>query len=359
MVISVLILVSLSLIVKRVWFKSAKPVKVAKASMRDIRQTVSSTGSIEAREKVQVSFEMAGRVKAVYFKEQDKVKKGQILARLVDDEIAAQLDQSKAALLQAEISLKNLEKNLKRAQELYKKSFLSLEGMETVQTEYEMAGELLAQRKASYAAVKARANSSVITAPITGTVIRKFIKEGEIVAGPLSASRISEPVPIAEIADLNEMEVSTDIDETEVAKIRQGQEALIKIDAYPDKLLKGTVRAIALVTLERKEAGRNYRVNVSLLNTPGWLRLGMTSTVDFILQEKKGILCVPVEAVLQKGNRSVVFVVKEGRTIEREVKTGIGDEEYLEISYGLNPREEVVIGDLTKLYQGGRVNPVL
>jgi HlyD family secretion protein len=231
--------------------------------------------------------------------------------------------------------------------------------METVQTEYEMAGELLAQRKASYAAVKARANSSVITAPITGTVIRKFIKEGEIVAGPLSASRISEPVPIAEIADLNEMEVSTDIDETEVAKIRQGQEALIKIDAYPDKLLKGTVRAIALVTLERKEAGRNYRVNVSLLNTPEWLRLGMTSTVDFILQEKKGILCVPVEAVLQKGNRSVVFVVKEGRTIEREVKTGIGDEEYLEISYGLNPREEVVIGDLTKLYQGGRVNPVL
>jgi HlyD family secretion protein len=358
MAISILVLISVSLMAKQVWLKGAIPVKVVKASMKDIRQTVSSSGSIEAKNKVQVACEMAGRVKAVYFKEQDKVKKGQLLARLVDDEIAAQLDQARAAFLQAEISLKNMEKNVKRAQELYKKGFLSLEGMETAQVEYDMGCELLSQRKASYEAVKARLNSALITAPITGTVIKKFIREGEIVAGPLSASRISEPVPIAEIADLTEMEVSTDIDETEIAKIQHGQDALIKVDAYPDKILKGKVREIALVTSERKEAGRNYRVNVSLLDTPEWLRLGMTSTIDFIIHEKKGVLCVPVEAVLQKENRSVVFMVKEGKIIEREVKVGIGDEEYLEISSGLSPGEEVVIGDLTKFYQGERVKTV-
>jgi RND family efflux transporter MFP subunit len=252
-----------------------------------------------------------------------------------------------------------MEKNLKRAQELYKKGFLSQEGIETAQAEYDMGGELLAQRKASYEAIKARSNSTIITAPISGTIVRKFIKEGEIVAGPLSTSRLSEPVPIAEIADLDEMEVLTDIDETEVAKIRPGQEVVIKVDAYPDKVLKGTVRGIALVTSERKETGRNYRVNVSLQNTLEWLRLGMTTTVDFILQEKKGILCVPADAVLQKENRSVVFLVKEGKITERDVTTGIGDEEYLEISSGLTPGQEIVIGDLTKLYPGERVKIVL
>jgi hypothetical protein len=134
---------------------------------------------------------------------------------------------------------------------------------------------------------------------------------------------------------------------------------VVKIDAYPDKVLKGTVRGIALVTSERKETGRNYRVNVSLQNTPEWLRLGMTSTVDFIIEEKRGILCVPRDSVLQKGNRSVVFIVKEGKLIEREITTGIEDEEYLELRSGLNPGEEVVIGDLTKLYPGERVKPVL
>jgi hypothetical protein len=84
----------------------------------------------------------------------------------------------------------------------------------------------------------------------------------------------------------------------------------------------------------------------------------MTSTVDFIIHEKKGVLCVPVEGVLQKENRSVVFMVKEGKLIEREVTVGIGDEEYLEISSGLSPGEEVVIGDLTKFYQGERVKTV-
>jgi HlyD family secretion protein len=354
-VISLLLLLSFILIAKRIWFKGALPVRVVSASTRDIRQTVSSSGSIEAREKIQVAFEMAGRVKAVYFKEQDRVKKGQVLARLVDDEIAAQLDQARAAVLQAEISLKNMERNLTRAKELYKKGFLSLEGMEVVQTEYDMGCELLTQRKASYEAVKARSHSTLITAPITGTVIRKFIKEGEIVAGPLSAGRISEPVPIAEIADLSQMEVLTDIDETEVAKIHREQEALIKVDAYPDTILTGTVREIALVTSERREAGRNYRVIVSLLNTPAWLRLGMTSTVDFIIQEKKGILCLPADAILQKENRSAVFVVEEGKLREKEVKTGIGDEEYLEVISGVTSGEQVVTGDLSKLHQGERV----
>ena len=357
--ITILILLLLIIIAKRAFYKGEVTVKLAKATIREIRQTVSSSGSIDAKEKVQVAFEMAGRVKAVYFKEQEKVVKGQVLARLVNDEITAQLDQAKAGVLQAEISRKNIEKNLKRAQELYKKGFLSLEGMETVQTEYDMGGELLAQRKASYEAVQARLNSSVITAPITGTVIRKFIKEGEIVAGPLSASRISEPVPIAEIADLTVMEVATDIDETEVANIRQGQDTLVKVDAYPERVLQGKVREIALVTSEKREAGRNYRVKVSLNSTPGWLRLGMTTTVDFIIQEKKGILCVSAEAVLQKDNHSIVFLVKDGRLVEKEVKTGIGDEEYVEIISGLSPGEEVVIGDLTKLYPGERVKPVL
>jgi HlyD family secretion protein len=334
-------------------------VRVTKAIVKDLRQTISSSGTIETKEKVQVAFETAGRVKAVYFKEQDKVKKGQVLARLVDDEITAQLEQAKASVMQAEINLRNMEKHLKRAQELYKKGFISLEGMETAQVEYDTASELLAQRKASYEGVKARSNSSIITAPISGTVIRKFIKEGEIVAGPLSASRISEPIPIAEIADLDEMEVSTDIDETEIKNIHEGQQTLIKIDAYPDKVLKGTVRGVALASSsERREAGRNYRVNVALMTSPDWLRLGMTSTVDFIVQEKKGVLCVPADIVLQRENHSVVLISTEGRIKEQEVKTGMGDDEYVEITQGLKEGEEVITGDLSKLKPGEKVTLV-
>lgn len=322
-------------------------VKTAEASLGEITQSISYAGSIDSPRRVKVGSEIAGRVAAVLFDELDEVRAGQALIKLEDDELKAQLSQAQEALNQAQINLVTIEKNLTRVKELFKKGFASTEQLETAQQAYDVGRALIKQSQANHAFIRARLGATTITAPLSGTIVSKNVTVGEIVAGALGGGNFSVPTPIAEIADLSNLEVYADVDEVDISKIHLEQEALITVDAYPSKTFKGVVRAIASSTVGRRDVGITYRVKVHITTPDKILKLGMTANLDFLLENSGQILTVPKSAVLVQGDEQIVLIIKDQQVFKRTVEIGMEGEEFIEITSGLQPGEQIITAIIT------------
>jgi HlyD family secretion protein len=331
-------------------------VELEPVTLRDIVNSISYSGFIDTESRVLVCSEIPGRVIGVYFDELDYVKEGDVLVKLADDEISAQLKEAKAILSAAKIRLNNSERNLDRVKKLFEKGFIPKEEMERSQLEVDINRAELSKAKSNFELIQARLKNTFITAPISGVVTKKHIEKGEIVAGPLGSKGVSEPVPIAEITDFNSLKVYTDVDEIDIAKIRIGQEAIITADAYPERKLQGKVEEIALVPSKKKEVGTNYRVKVKIKNPAKFLRLGMTTNVDFILSSKKNVLSISRNSVLKDGKSSYVLIIKNGRVYKKSIDIGIEGENYVEVTQGLKPNQMVITGvNLEELKEGQKV----
>ena len=322
-------------------------VKTAEASLGEITQSISYAGSIDSPRRVKVGSKIAGRVAAVLFDELDEVHAGQVLIKLEDAELKAQLSQAQEALNQAQINLVTIEKNLTRVKELFKKGFVSTEQLDTAQQAYDVGRALIKQNQANHAFIRARLGSTTLTAPLSGTIVSKNVTVGEIVAGALGGGTFSVPTPIAEIADLSNLEVYADVDEVDISKVHVEQEALITVDAYPDKTFKGVVREIASATVGRRDVGITYRVKVHITTPDKILKLGMTANLDFLLENSGQILTVPKSAVLVQGDEQIVLIIQDQQVFKRTVEIGMEGEEFIEITAGLQPGEQIITAIIT------------
>ena len=327
-------------------------VSTVEAALGDITQSISYSGSVESRNRVRIGSKIAGRVSAVFFEELDDVHKGQTLVKLENGEIKAQRNRAKEAINQAEINLANAEKNLSRMEELFKRGFSSKEQLDSVQQAFDVSKAMLEQNRSNYKGADVRLGYSTILAPVSGTIISKNVTVGEIIAGPLGGGNLTVPTAIAEIADLNDLEVRVDVDEVDIGKVKVGQEAIISVDAYPDKVFKGVVKEIAIMTSSRREVGITYRVKAHIENPGKILKLGMTANVDFIMRSRKQVLSVPTNAILAQEGRNFVFTVSDNIVDKKEIITGIEGEEFFEVASGLQPGEMVVVGVKTETVDG-------
>ena len=328
-------------------------VNTVEAVLRDITQSISYSGSVESRNRVRIGSKIAGRVSAVFFEELDDVHKGQTLVKLENGEIKAQRNRAKEAINQAEINLANAEKNLSRMEELFKRGFASKEQLDSAQQAFDVSKAMLEQNRSNYKGTNVRLGYSTILAPVSGTIISKNVTVGEIIAGPLGGGSLTVPTAIAEIADLNDLEVYVDVDEVDIGKVKVGQEAIISVDAFPDKAFKGVVKEIALMTSSRREVGITYRVKAHIENPEKILKLGMTANVDFVMRSRKQVLTVPNGAILAQEGRNFVFTVSDNIVDKKEIITGIEGEEFFEVASGLQPGEMVVVGVKTETVDGG------
>ena len=349
----VFILALLSLFFLKYLSKEKVQVKMAEATLRDITQSVSYSGSIESRNRVRIGSEITGRVSAVFFKELDDGGEGQVLVKLEDSEIKAQLNRAKEALNQAEINLVNAKRNLGRVEELFKKGFVSEEQLDSAQQAFDLGKALVKQNRSNYEVIDARLKYTTIKSPISGTVISKNVTAGEIVAGPLGGGNLTMPTAIAEIAKLCELEVHVDVDEVDIGKIKVGQEATVSVDAFPSKTLKGVVKEVALMTSSRREIGITYRVRVHIDNPEKILKLGMTANVDFVIRSRKQVLSVPRSSVLAQVGKNFVLTVSDNIVDKIEIVTGIEGEDFMEVASGLHPGDMVVVGIKTETVEGG------
>src|SRR5262245_24890795 len=350
----------------------AAVVTVARVAPADFTETVLATGSLVAREEILVGPEVEGlRITEVLADEGARVKKGDVLARLVSDTLDAQLAQndaalarSTAAIAQAKASITQAEarvvesrnaferaKPLRQAGHLTEAVFDQREqAASTAQAQLAAALDGLKVAEAEKAQVEAqrrelnwRRGRVEVTAPADGIVSRRMARVGGYAAGAAE--------PIFRIVAKGEVELDAEVTETRLAAVRTGQTARVEVAGLGE--VTGTVR---LVAAEVDKATRLGRVRVFLGDNPG-LRVGAFARGTIATARGTG-LAVPASAILYGPDGATVQVVNANRVETRRIRTGLASGALVEVREGLSEGESVVSRSGTFLRDGDAVRPV-
>jgi len=257
----------------------------------DISILVTATGAVQAVTTVQVGSQVSGTIAALYADYNDRVKKGQILAQLDPTFLRAQVAQAQADLEKAIASAELSRKQAEQAESLYVKKMVSESDRDVAQTNYELAQADVKSSQANLDRVKTNLEYATITSPINGVVISRNVDVGQTVAASLQA-----PTLFTIAQDLTKMEVDASIDEADIGKIKDGEQVLFTVDAYPDLSFKGTVNQVRL-SPQVVQNVVSYDVIIDVPNPDLLLMPGMTANVTVLVDESLGVLKVPAGAL--------------------------------------------------------------
>lgn len=265
--------------------------KFAQVERGNFEITISSTGTLAAVETVEIGTQVSGTIEQVKVDYNDQVKKGQILAVLDQDMYNATLNNAKANVQKAEAEHKQAEAEYNRNQPLHEKGFISEQEFLPLNTVMTTAKASLQSAEAGLLQARINLEHTVIRSPINGTVIDRSVDAGQTVAASLST-----PTLFLVAEDLAQMQIETQVDETDIGQIRQGQQVRFEVQSYPDSIFTGMVRQIRLQP-STVDNVVTYTVIVDASNESGRLMPGMTATVDFIVHQSANALLVPVAAL--------------------------------------------------------------
>lgn len=257
----------------------------------NIEASVAATGKLRAVTTVQVGTQVSGQVAAIYVDFNDRVKKGQLIAR-IDPTLAEQtVRDGEATLERANAELANAQRDFDRNKQLYEKKVLT--ESEYSATQYRLAVAQANLKSAQVNIERARRNLAYTTiyAPIDGIVVERNVDVGQTVAASLSAPQL---FLIAN--DLSEMWILASVDESDIGMILDGQQIRFTVQAYPNRSFTGTVRQVRLQSTVQENVV-NYTVVVDVKNPDGKLLPGMTATVDFLVGTATDVFRVPNAAL--------------------------------------------------------------
>jgi HlyD family secretion protein len=369
---------------------------------------LNATGYIIAAHKIELASKVVGKVASIGVEKGDRVKAGQVLVRLEDDEYRArmlesqgQLETLKARLAEAEhgsrpeeiakaradveqarADQENARVTLDRARGLVQDKVMAKQTLDDAQARYdgaaakvaslERAFELvrLGPRQEEIDALRAQVNqaqgtlnyaqvqldNTVIRAPIDGTILERNVEQGEFVTTGFVGDKGAKGYVVS-IADLHDLEVELDINQNDFAKLSATQPGIVTTDAYPDRKYQGVIHEISPEANRQKAT---VQVKVKVTNPDAYLRPEMNASVAFYSNEKPGadsqseskpIVTVPASAVRDNG----VFVVLGGKAIRRSVKVAGTTAQGVQVTDGLIGGEDIVSNPPGDLKDGQRV----
>ncbi len=369
-------------------------VQAEKVKKGDITSIVTANGKLSPRTDVKISAYVPARIEQLPVKEGDMVTRGQLLVQLDATEYKAAVNQAEAQLKSAQANLEQTQLTYKRQKELFEKKLTSQEQHDLAMTELKQAEAQQQQAEANLAQARYALSKTTIASPMDGMVTSLNAEVGEIV---MIGTMNNPGTVIMTISDMSEIEAEVEVDETDIAEVKLNQEAKIKIDAFPDTSFKGRVSEIghtALISgLGTQDQVTNFLVKVVLLDSIPDLRPGMSASVDITTNHHENILKVPIQAVVMREEKTDslklkkektegavasedsasakeegkkkekkeiegVFIVDNGRAKFMKVKTGIADQQNIEIVSGINDNDMVVTGSykiLRTLKDGDKV----
>ncbi|MGH6628108.1 MAG: efflux RND transporter periplasmic adaptor subunit, partial [Burkholderiales bacterium] len=226
------------------------------------------------------------------------------------------------------------------------------------QEQIEYARAQVAQAQASVDYAQTMLDSTLIRAPVSGTVLERSIEKGELVSTMNFGGTGGVKASVCSLADLSDLQVELDINQNDFPRISPRQECAVTADAYPDRVYKGVVEEIAPQANRQKAT---IQIKVKILNPDNYLRPEMNAHVSFLAPATAGtatpreLLSIPRGALVQSEGKSAVFVLDGSRVQLREIQVGRDLGEKLEISGGLGPNDKVVVRGLDGLTSGQRV----
>ncbi len=317
---------------------------------------ISASGYVVARTKASVSAKIAGRLEYLGVSEGTLVRKSQVIARIEAGIYRAQVQAAKANVAEEEARLAQSRRDLERTRSLRDQNVVSQLEFENAETDVRVNQATLESAIAQQRLAAETLENTLVRAPFDGTVLRKDAEVGEIVA-PASAGGGLTRTAIVTMADLATLEVEVDVNEAYIARVRNGQEARITLDAYPDTSFAGRVRQV-VPTADRQKA--TVLVKVSILDRDPRILPEMGAKVVFT-DGDGGAAVVPVRitvpsaAVVRDGDAARVWVVENARVAARSIELGRETNNNVEVRSGLNGGEVVVVEPPAGLAEGTRV----
>ena len=315
---------------------------------RDIASSVQATGVIRAKigAEVKVGARISGKVEKLYANIGDVVKKGQVIARLEQEDLKAKVNEAKMNLRITEANLDLAQKSLQRMKNLYAEDFVSKDKVDVVERDYKAAQAQENQIKETIRFNETQMSYANIYSPISGVIASVTTQQGETV----SASSLNVPTFVT-IVDLNRLEIYAYVDETDIGKIKPGFDATFTVDSFPDKDFNGKVTAIyPKATIQDNVV--YYITVLSIENPEGKLKPDMTVNATIYLNKRDNVLAVPNKSIKREGGKKVVTVLENNKPVQKAIKTGWKDSAYTEIVEGLTEGDKVVTGEAVKKEEG-------
>jgi HlyD family secretion protein len=351
-------------------------VEVDKVKKGDIASVVTGSGKVQAKKDVKISATVPGVIISLPIKDGDWVKKGQLLVQIDPSEYKSAVAQATAQLNSARANLEQAELIFERQKKLYEKNLTSKEQYDATLTQYNVAKAQYDQSSASLRQSNDLLIKTTITAPMEGKITELMKKEGEMVTGATY-----NPTEIMTISDISKFEVEVEVDETDIAEAKLGQEAKIKIDAFPDTVFEGEVSEIGntakITGYSTQDQVVNFLVKVLLLDEVQGIKPGMSASVDITTASHKDVLQIPIAAVVmreekkdtlntkskegkatalassseeEKNNKKKkkeldgVFLVEKSKAKFIPIKSGISDQQNIEVVTGLKENDQIITG---------------
>lgn len=322
-------------------------VSTAQAQERSIAKSARYAGMVRGQNEVYLMPKVPARVTGIHVNPGDRVAQGQTLITLDSSDYQATVAQAQAGVKAAGIQLENARLALERTEKLHAAGAASQQQLEQAQSGYEAAQVAVEQANAALAMASLQISYCTLTAPISGVVGSINLSLGDT-ANPAS--------PAAVVSETSQLEIEVMVSESEVSFIEVGSPVDIYVRAISEDAFKGQVASVATVPDTIK---RNYAVKVILDNPEGSIKSGMFAEVVVNTISKDNAVCVPTNAVVPKGSRTVVYVVdEEKRAREREVEIGIENTSYVEIVNGLSVGEQVITKGSTLVADGTLVRVI-
>lgn len=306
---------------------------------KSLSSTVLATGVIKPKvgAEVRVGSRVSGIVKKLNVHVGDVVRKGDLLANLDDIELTAQYNQVAANLEIAKSTLKFASIEKERQAILLEQNAVSKQSYDLAVKTFEVAQAEVAQVKANLDYAKVQLDYTRIFAPINGSVASVSTQEGETVAAMFTAPTFLT------IIDLKRLEVRAYVDETDISKVKEGQKTEFTVDTYPSITFEGIVKAI-YPKAELIDNVVNYVVIIDISDSKGkTLRPEMTTTVNILSESLENVIAIPNKAISHKNGDDFVYVLKDGKAVERKVTTGVKNKMLTQIISGLAKNEELIL----------------
>jgi len=330
---------------------------------------LNASGYVVAQRKAAVASKITGRLVSISVEEGSIVKKGDIIARLENDDAAALKDQAAANLNiaysnleQAKAELNDATLSFNRLKELFGQSLVTKAEHDASEARFKKAGaavkgaeEAINASKAALQGAKVSLEYSLIRAPFDAVVLTKNADIGDIIT-PLGAAANAK-ASVVTIADMSSLQVEVDVSESNLQHVKMGQPCEIQLDAFPDLRFRGEVHMI-VPTADRTKA--TVLVKVRFIDKDKRILPEMSAKVAFLQrpvtpEEQKPSVAINPISIINRGNKKIVFIVKNNKAIETPVKTGEKLGDVIEVLDGVKAGDRIIAKPSDKLKNGSRI----
>ena len=329
------------------YFDQGQPVETVLVETGEIFQSITVPGRVLSKQQINISSAQTGRTVKILVKEGDRVKAGQVLAKMDDRELISRHNRAKANLAVAREGVTLAKRTLNRLRKAYKKGAVARRFVEDAEVDLSSARSQAGIAVEEARSAKLELSKQKITAPFPGTITARFVEVGQWV-GPSES--------LFTLVDESQREIEVRVDAADSVAIDVGQVVAVSSDAFPGLEWHESVSRLGTAASNDRNTN-SVKVYISLGNDAPSLRFGQQVDADIRTAWNPNTLKVPFEALISRDGQTLVAVLSGGQVQLKPVETGIEDFSMVEIKQGLNDGELVILSKGQFLQNGDKVHP--